>query len=198
MKKITKLLIFSLIAVMLASCGSYSTPEKTVDSLIDDIQELNLTKAQKHATNPEMVSIAVDMKDKDLNAYMTNILSAFDFVDVEITSATDTDAIATLKVSQPDMGKLTLASLEYVISEEGFDANKFNDEDADEDEKDADRLSTQKKMYKFISDSITSKDYETIEAEYTLPVVKSGNKWLIDFNQNFLSEILTKTDLSLD
>lgn len=196
MKRFTKLVVFSLVAIMLTSCsfGCFTTPEKSVDNFMQELKDMNIKAAKKHITNADMLDAGFDLKDKEMKANCENILSTFEY-SLEVISSDDTTAYVRLSVEQPDMGKLTLAALENLIATQEYDSSLYNGDDSDPEAKEADRKSAQANMYKFMSEQITAKNYEIITAEYDLKLVKTKGKWLMELDKNFLSLIFSKTSL---
>ncbi len=181
MKKITLILISTLLVFILAACSSAVTPKEVVEKGITSIKELNLIQIQKYFNTDEIsdendiLGEDFEVENMEIFALMTKNIS-YEVIDEKIDGD---EATVKAKITNINM---TVIMGEYITQALALAFSQIGQTDVDEDE-------IQKQMEDLLVDLLSKEDNEMITTEVDVKLNKVDEDWKIDLNDDLVNAL---------
>lgn len=181
MKKITLILISTLLVFILAACSSAVTPKEVVEKGITSIKELNLIQIQKYFNTDEIsdendiLGEDFEVENMEIFALMTKNIS-YEVIDEKIDGD---EATVKAKITNINM---TVIMGEYITQALALAFSQIGQTDVDEDE-------IQKQMEDLLVDLLSKEDNEMITTEVDVKLNKVDKDWKIDLNDDLVNAL---------
>lgn len=169
------LIMSSVILLSSASCSS-SSPDTIVTSFFSAIKDSDLIKAKSYLVDNDSTLEFSNERNKSI---VVKVFSMMKY-DIILTKINGDSAVVNVKVTTPDMGKITLKVINAVMEK----VAKMSEDEMSIEISDSEEIAEQ-----FYNEMLSDPKVQMTTSELEINLTKKNSKWLIKGDKKFKNVI---------